>query len=66
MESNAQLLLSLAEAVVLGYPVLAVIGDIPSDERDTEVLASSHFRALDWDQQGAFTEAAIVRFRNIM
>ena len=58
-ELNARLLLDLAEAVILGYPVLVLIGEIPSDERGTDVITSSHFEGLDQQQQKALIEFAI-------
>ncbi len=53
-ETNAHLLLEVAEAIVLGYPVMVMIGEVPGDERETEVLTSSHFDALDQELQSAF------------
>jgi hypothetical protein len=65
-EPNADLLLDLAEAIVLGYPVIVVIGEVPGDERETEVLTSSHFDELDQELQAAFIESAIAELRNTM
>jgi hypothetical protein len=62
-EPNADLLLDLAEAIILGYPVVVLIGEVPGDERETEVLASSHFEELDPELQQAFVESAIAELR---
>ena len=63
-EPNARLLLDVAEAIVLGYPVMVMIGEVPGDERETEVLTSSHFDALDQELQSAFRDSAIVELTN--
>jgi hypothetical protein len=65
-EPNAELLLDLAEAIVLGYPVIVVIGEVPGYERETEVLTSGHFDELDEELQAAFLESAIRELRNTM
>ena len=62
-DHDASLLFNLAEAVLLGYPVLVLIGEVPDDKRDTEVLGSSHFEALDPELQQAFVESAIPELR---
>ena len=63
-ETNARLLLEVAEAIVLGYPLMVMIGEVPGDERETEVLTSSHFDALDQELQSAFRDSAIVELTN--
>ena len=63
-ETDARLLLEVAEAIVLGYPMMVMIGEVPGDERETEVLTSSHFHALDQDLQSAFRDSAIVGLTN--
>jgi hypothetical protein len=63
-ETNARLLLDVAEAIVLGYPVMVLIGEVPGDERETEVLTSSHYHALDQDLQSAFRDSAIMGLTN--
>jgi hypothetical protein len=62
-EPNANLLLELAEAIVLGYPVVVLIGEVPDDNGETEVLASSHFEELSSERQSAFIESAIAELR---
>jgi hypothetical protein len=63
---NAHLLHDLAEAIVLGYPVIVMIGEVPGDERKTEVLRSLHFEGLDHQKQNAFVESAIVELKNFV
>ena len=41
-----------------------MIGEVPGDERETEVLTSSHFDELDQELQTAFLESVIVELRN--
>jgi hypothetical protein len=62
-DHNASLLLNLAEAILLGYPAMVLIGEVPDDKRETEVLASSHFEELDPELQQAFVESAIADLR---
>jgi hypothetical protein len=63
-KNNAYLLQDVAEAIVLGYPVIVIIGEVPGGERETEVLTSSHFDGLDRKLQTAFLNSAIVELRN--
>jgi hypothetical protein len=62
-DHDASLLFNLAEAVLLGYPVLVLIGEVPGDEREAEVLLSSHFEELDPEMQQTFVESAIAELR---
>jgi hypothetical protein len=62
-DHDASLLFNLAEAVLLGYPVLVLIGEVPHDKRETEVIASSHFEELDPELQKALVESAIAELR---
>lgn len=63
--NDAELLFAVSEALILGYPILVVIGECDGKEGDPEILSGTLFEELNLEQRKTLIEATIEELRDM-